>query len=303
VNDLVWPELVLHVLAHLECTAHLPSSLYDPHYVVQARRQLGPPEARALDRDLAILAEMLDTHERLSQVQQLVLLHQSLESALEASTLELASLGARSGADLQLRDRLLRDCPVAAELLRCAALLEAETFVQWPLPERDPIQSQLDRAMPDFWSVAPWLRRVRVRPLRVLGYRGRAFPDEIWVGIPARDMSPALVHDSPHEAKRPSLAHVSCQAAHEATVLEVAQRATADHVNISEREVEQVAVALLSRRAQSSKLASIHVEWLQTWAPEVQAWASGEGLSAALVEWLQHLIDTPFALDSVERRP
>lgn len=289
-NDVLWPELVLHVLAHIESTAHLPSSLYDRHYVEESRRHLGPPDTRALGQDLVALAAVLDSHERLSQVQRLVRLHPSLECALDASRLDLASLGSSSGVDLQLQDQLLRDCAVAAELLRCAALLEAETFLRWPLPAMEPIQSQLDRAMPDVWFVAPWLRRVRVRPLRVLGHRGRAFIDEIWVGIPNQDTGP-------------SLAHVSCQAAHEATVLEVAERAQLDRISLSEREVEQVAVALLSRRAQPSRFSSVHAEWLRSWTPEIQAWARGDQLGQALGEWLHYLVRTPVALDPLERGP
>lgn len=289
-NDLVWPELVLHVLAHLEATAHLPSSLYDPDYVQAARLQLGPIESRALGQDLTALAPQLVNHELLSQVQLLVRLHPSLASAQGAAAFELCELDDPNESDLGIRDLLLAHCALPAELLRCATLLEAEAFLRWPLPELATIQARLDQGLPAFWSLAPRLRHSRVRPLRVLGYRGRVFSDEIWVGIPNANQGP-------------SLAHVLCQAAHEATVLEVAERARFDRVRLTEREVEHVALALLARRARDGALAFEHGEWLRTLTPKAGEWASGAELPLGLQGWLERLVHTPLGLEALERRP
>lgn len=289
-NDLDWAELVLHVLAHLAATAHLPSSVHDPSYVEASRRQLGPVQARALGQDLVVLGSRLVAHEVLSQVQLLTRLHPSLDCALRASSLELHALTDSASADLTIRDQLLSTCAIPAELLRCAALLEAEVFARWPLPDLELVQQRIEGSIADFWLIAPRLRRSRVRPLRVLGYRGRGFHDEIWIGIPDQDRGPSLVH-------------VLCQAAHEATVLEVGERALHDQVSLTEREVEHVAVALLARRARGSPLLSVHREWLRLWDPETASWASGDELPGALRGWLERLVHTPFGLDPLERRP
>jgi len=277
VSDLLWPELVFHVLAHLEETAHLPSSLFDRAYVAMAEAQLGPASTRALGKDLMALSAQLTNHERLSQVQLLARLHPNMASAVRTVRFDLSSLPADGNTDLRVRDQLLRHCTLEAELLRCAALLEADSFLCWPLPHLETVSAEIEREVQNFLPISPWLSSLRVRPLRVLGHRGRAFGDEIWVGIPT-------------PAAEPSLAHVLCQAAHEATVVEVDARSHANHRTFSERELEQIAVALFARRASSSSLAGYHRDWLSRWSPEVQAWAQARGLSTpclAFLNWMQ----------------
>lgn len=276
-NDLVWPELVFHVLAHLEDTAHLPSSLFSQAYVDLAKAQLGPTSSRALGKDLMVLSSQLTKHEQLSRVQLIARLHPSLASAVRTARFDLASLHADGNADLGIRDQLIRHCAIEAELLRCAALLEAEAFLRWPLPNLQAAAAAIEGQLPLFLAVAPWLRGLRVRPLRVLGLRGRVFGDEIWVGIP-------------NPSAEPSLNHVLCQAGHEATVVEVGARSHANQRDFTERETEQIAVALFARRASKSSIAPYHQEWLSHWTPEVQAWAQATGLSAAclaFVDWMQ----------------
>src|SRR5512145_905009 len=191
---LSWAELVLHVLAHLETTAHLASSLYDPGYVALARRHLGDPAARALGEDLEALSTHLVSHEGLIAIQPLLLLHPSLQAGLHGSRRSLAELDDDSGTNRAARDALLEQAPVEAELLRCAALLEAETFVRWPLPDLTAVSRRIRDALPAFGWVAPRIRRLPIRTLRALGMRGRAWPDEIWVGIPVESGEPSLEH-------------------------------------------------------------------------------------------------------------
>ncbi|MGE5788965.1 MAG: hypothetical protein ACM3ZE_30530 [Myxococcales bacterium] len=278
-SDMIWPELVFHVLAHLEDTAHLPSSLFDRAYVEMAKAQLGPVSGRALGKDLMVLSAQLTSHERLSRVQLIARLHPDLASAVRTARFDLSSLHGDGNTDLRVRDQLIRHCALEAELLRCAALLEADHFLRWPLPDLDAVARELEREIQHFLPVAPWLRSMRVRPLRVLGPRGRAFGDEIWVGIP-------------NLTSHPSMAHVLCQAAHEATVVEVDARSHANQRTFSEREVEQIAVALFARRASNSNLAVSHRDWLSRWSPEVQTWAAARGLSdpcLAFLNWMEPL--------------
>lgn len=277
--DLLWAELVLHVLAHLESTAVLPSSLFDAAYLRTAREHLGPAEERDLGRELAPLAELFTNQSALCAVQLVARLHPSLSAALRVARQDLAALDDANATNLGVRTELLTTGAVAAELLRCAALLEADTFLHWPLPDTAILQSRVAAAMPALWPVAPKLRTTRVELLRTLGHRGRAWPDAIWVGIP-------------QDGGEPSLNHVLWQAAHEAVVLEVAERSRAVGAQLSERGVEQCAVALLARRAEASALSEAHAAWLSRMAPEVRSWAAAESLSSEIQEWLAHLSKT-----------
>lgn len=272
-RDLLWPELVLHVLAHLEATAALPSTLYSAVYVQAARSQLGPIEARALGMDVGVLSSQLTTHGELSRVQLLTRLHPCLASALHLAAMPLAEFEMGAHCDLLIRDALLNDCPVAAELLRCAALLEASAFLRWPLPDIVELQAGVSQLLPQYWSIAPLLRTLPVHHLRVLGQRGRAWPDQIWIGIP--DIN-----------EGPSLSSILWQAAHEATVLEVAARARQAPFQLSERAVEQIAVALMARRAKTCTSASGHDKWLSQLSSEVRDWTNPDVLPGEHRHWL-----------------
>ena len=162
--DLVWPELVLHVLAHLESTARLPSSVCSEAYLSAARQHVGPVRERALGADIPVLAAHLTTHERLSAVQLLIRLHPTMAAARRSAHLPLGSLEDESETNTEVRDLLLGACPVAAELVRCAALLEADGFSAWPLPDRGELQDRLEQALPTLWPVAPRLRSGRRLP-------------------------------------------------------------------------------------------------------------------------------------------
>ncbi len=266
--ELTWPELVLHVLAHLEATAELPSSVYSECYVRAARQRLGPVSERELGRDLALLVAQLNRHAELAQVQLLTRLHPTLADARNNAHRELCSLGDASNTNLEIRDTLLATVPIQAELLRCSALLEAEIFERWPLPDQDAFRRALQAPLSGLWSVAPQLRCLSVYGLRVLGRRGRAFPDGIWVGIP-------------DEPEGPSVNHVTWQAAHEATVLEVSVRARTERWQLGERQVEHLAVVLMERRARAQGMTEGHGAWLSAMQPGARAWADAAALTDA----------------------
>jgi hypothetical protein len=272
--ELGWSELVLHVLAHLSHTAPLPASLYHADYLQEAERHLGSIFDRALGDDIAALTSQLTTHEQLTAVQLVARLHPSIAAARRTEQRALYALVDDGDADLVVRDYLVARCPVAAELLRCAALLELSHFLEWPLPNLELAQEKLERVLPVFCSVAPELRRRPIRMLRTLGQRGRAWSDAIWVGIPV-------------ECGSPSWGHVLWQACHEATVLEVADRAGDERRSISERDVERLAVALLARRAAKARMRSGHDSWLSRMTPETRLWTDAQSLSRRECEWLE----------------
>jgi hypothetical protein len=274
--DLAWAELVLHVLAHLDSTSELPSSLHSEEYSRAAAQHLGPVSKRAIAEDIGLLSSQLTTHEQLIPLQLVARLHPSLAAARRTQHLELTALVADGDSDLTIRDYLLTECPVPAELLRCAALLEAPHFANWPLPDLTTRQQKLERVLPVFWVVAPWLRYLQVCMLRVLGLRGRAWPDAIWIGIP-------------DNGQRPSWGHVLWQACHEATVLEVADRAYRNQSELGERSVERLAVALLSRRAANARLRSGHTSWLSRVSLPAREWAEEISLSGKERNWLEQL--------------
>ncbi len=275
--DLAWSELVLHVLAHLSNTAELPSSLYAADYLRAATLHLGEVSERPLAADIAVLSSQLTTHEHLAGTQLVARLHPSLAAARRTQHLDLAALIPDADTDIAIRDCLLTQCPVTAELLRCAALLEAPHFQRWPLPHLEDQQRKLERVLPFFGVVAPRLRQLPVRMLRVLGLRGRAWLDAIWVGIPV-------------PCGLPSWSHVLWQACHEATVLEVADGLQSEQPSISERSVERVAVALLARRAANAHLTSGHVSWLSRMAPETRVWTQVCSLSREERQWLDQFV-------------
>ncbi len=129
----------------------------------------------------------------------------------------------------------------AAELIHCAAALEAPHHAKLPAVCVDPTFAE---RLARLTVVAPQLGRLPVEHARSLRLRGRLFEACIWVGIPGAEL-PAV-----------DPAFVAWQAAHEATVAELAPRKLpfADH--------EHAAIALLAARAERAGLAHDHRAWL-----------------------------------------
>jgi hypothetical protein len=95
--------------------------------------------------------------------------------------------------------------------------------------------------------VAPRLVGLRVAHVRPLDFCGRIFEGEIWLGCPFAE-------------GLPDARHCAWQAAHEATVLEVSERARGRH---AERDVERVAVVQLAERAAREGRAQEHQRWYE----------------------------------------
>src|SRR5581483_7174316 len=132
----------------------------------------------------------------------------------------------------------------AVEVLRAAAELELPLLARLPPIAAD--LAALGRALDEVAAAAPLLPRCRVGVARALGRRGRVMGREIWVGA------------APIE-------HAAWQAAHEATVAEVAAHAAQDH-----DAVELAALALLAHRARASGLEAAHRAWLAHFGEEVE---------------------------------
>jgi hypothetical protein len=237
-----WPELLMHVLAHVRGTQALASSVYDARYVAWAEQELGPAGERALGEDAAALALALPDHESLSRVQLLAWLFDDVEQAQSSATRDLVAL---TSADVTRAALLepLGELGAAAEVLRCAALLEAE-FHGLLMPPF--VGSDLVDRLIELSAASPRLAASEIMSLRALRLRGRVHGSEIWVGAPGDDLDV-------------DVEHVGWQAAHEATVAELSARSSE---GCGKRDAEHAAVVLLAERASAAGLAERHARWL-----------------------------------------
>jgi hypothetical protein len=236
-------DLVYHVLAHVQGSAHLPASVYDATYVAWAQRHLGPASRRNLGRDLELLARSLSTHESLAAAQLLAFLFADVAQLQRAEACDLALLEEHHMSAPSLRPAVL-SAGVGAELLRAACELELAAHLTLP-----PVSLEIgsfSRAIEAQHAVAPWLRRSAVVPVRSLRLRGRVVRSVIWVG-------------APESCDGPSLEHVAWQASHEATVMEVS---THFAHRLDHDVLEHTAIVLLARRAERAARAHAHRQWL-----------------------------------------
>ncbi len=242
-----WPDLVFHVLAHVAGSAHLPASAYDARYVAWAEQHCGPAAERPLAEDVAVLARALSTHPQLACAQLLAWLFDEPDQALACATRDLGELQPEEVASAELLAPLCRAGP-AIEVLRCAVELERSSYGRLP-PLAQHVSEEMARlaaAIREVVIAAPALRRCTVMPLRALRQRGRIRDWQIWVGLPGDELELQA-------------SHPAWQAAHEATVAEVAE---AGSERLSERAVEAVAVVLLAERAADVGLSGAHGRWL-----------------------------------------
>jgi len=240
VRTLPWADLVFHVLAHVRAGAELAPSLYDPAYTAWAERALGPASGRALAEDLRALGALLATHEAQATAQLVACLFDTAEEAGAHADRALAEL---SSAEVRAPEVLapLSALGAGAELLWCAALLEAPAHARLPMPAVD--ARALADALARAAEVAPELARCEVAHVRALRIRGRVLGSAIWVGVPCEEL--ALTAE-----------HVAWQAAHEATVREVSlERALAHDA------LEEAALARLAERARALGRGAEHARW------------------------------------------
>ena len=237
-ND--WADLVFHVLAHVRPAASLPASVYDARYIADMAMQLDDAATRHLGEDAATLGRILSDHETLASVQLLAWLFHSGERAARCVDRELSELGTD---DVDAPHLLLRVQELGApiEVLRCACDLEREVHARRTRSASD--LTALAAALEEVTRAAPWLSRCRVKVVPALRLRGRVLDDEIWIGEAPAD-------------------HAAWQAAHEATVAEVAAGRGARGEAHDHYAVEQAAIALLLARADEQGLASAHRRWL-----------------------------------------
>lgn len=242
VPELRCAELFFHVFAHVRETAGLPASVASASYVAWCEQHLGEAEHRDLGEDARTLAREFPTHEALAGVQPLAKLFSSVERLEAVGDRSLAELTA-SDVDAPWALRHLHGLGAPAELAFCAVLLELPSFLRLPSPPPPPaaLQARILALVP----ASPGLARAHVHCIRSLYVHGRVWGDEIWVGHPTAEVAP-------------SLEHAAWQAAHEATVVEVAR----ERPELSERAVEAVAVERLTRRAEAVHEGAAHAAWL-----------------------------------------
>jgi hypothetical protein len=235
-------DLVFHVLAHVESA--VPASVYDPEYVAFAARHLGRADARSLSTDVAVLKAAAREHEAYARLQGLAWLFRDAEQASRVATRDLAVLTEQDVADAAVLRSLSRVDPALLEVLRCAVELERPAHAKLPPLTLD--REELGSRIHAVGAAAPRLGACRVALVRALGRRGRVLGEEIWVG-------------APWDGGGPTLAHLSWQAAHEATVLELATDSELSFSN--DRALEAFAIVLLGLRARRTGLAREHELW------------------------------------------
>jgi hypothetical protein len=243
-----WADLVFHVLAHVEATETLPSSVSDEAYRTFVEAHLGPASERALGGDARVLGDVLRDHAELSRVQTLAGVFRDAEHAARVRGRDLTMLMAEDVAEPVFLESA-KNGGAAMEVLRAAAELEAPFHARLP-PVRTDLEA-FDRALQARAVCAPLLTQFRISCLRSLRLRGRVVPGHIWVGAPGVD--PPL-----------TALHAAWQACHEATVAEVGAAAARRGLAIVERTVEHAAIVLLTVRAAENGLSADHDTWCAT---------------------------------------
>jgi hypothetical protein len=173
----------------------------------------------------------------------------SMEQAQAAAECELNELTDVEVASPNAQRELAPALP-AAELLRCAALLDAPWHAS--LPEARTDQSELESALARVAACAPKLAEVERVFCRALTRHGRVFGERIFLGLPDPEIGV-------------SVEQVAFQAGHEASVLEVSRGMRLRSFRLGERVVEAAAVVLFAQRCARAGLAAEHAAWGEQW--------------------------------------
>ena len=243
----LWAEAVLHVLAHVDARG-LAASCHDVRWVAWAEQHLGCAADRSLEQDARVLAGVLTTHEQLAAAHALAWAWNDEAQVRAAAGRDLSQLGEADVADAAAL-ATARDVGPGVEVLRAAAELELPLLAVTRASCIDVVA--LEAELTEVRAAAPELARARVALARPLARRGRAWRGSILVGAPG--------------VAGAQVAHVAWQAAHEATVLEVARSASwlARQARGFEA-VERTALGLLRSRARRVGLADEHGRWFAT---------------------------------------
>lgn len=231
-----WAELIFHVLAHVR--VGVPASAYDERWIEWVRGHAGPAGERPLGEDAVALARAAPSHQALANVQ---LLAWMFDDAARATACNDRTLDQLTDADVDdaLTLRAVQRDPVAAEVLRAAAELEADVVAALPpLTVLDPIA-----------PVAPWVEGFSVIGIAALRLRGRVHRDRIFVGVPCRELGI-------------SSEHVAWQTAHEATVARLHRAAIEQRVPITHESLEHAAIVMLREHAARTHREGEHARWL-----------------------------------------
>jgi len=236
----LWLECVFHVLAHVE-TRGLAASCHNRAWIEHAAMSLGLASRRPLGEDARVIAAAANTHDALASVQALAWVFESAEAARTVADRELTALEADAVASIHAL-AVARSAGPVAEVLRAAAELELpllDRIAGVSAAQLAGIGAELDAVIP----AAPALPRFEVAAARPLGLRGRTLGASIVVGVPGLGC--------------PDAEHAAWQAAHEATVAELATLGGDGFLRLERR-----AIGLLRSRARAAGLDAAHARWL-----------------------------------------
>ncbi len=185
-----------------------------------------------------MIAQAATSHDVLARVQALVWVWNTEVEVERVAERELAHLGSEDVVSVDALT-IARAAGPVVEVLRAAAELELDALASLePLPPTAlaSVEAALARVLP----AAPSLAHLDVAIARPLGRRGRVLGTSILIGCPGIGC--------------PEADHAAWQAAHEATVREVACA--------SFHETERRAIARLRSRARAAGLGDAHARWL-----------------------------------------
>jgi hypothetical protein len=203
--------------------------------------RLGLVTTRPLGEDLRVIGEAASTHDTLAGLQALAWVFDAADAAKSVEERELGTLGAEDVASFDALT-IARAVGPVAEVLRAAAELELPLITELEGPS-EAVLSAVASAIEHVLPAAPSLERFEIAVTPPLGLRGRMFGTSILVGLPGLGC--------------PDAEHSAWQAAHEATVREVAILRDFPFL-----ELERRALVLLQSRARAAGLGDAHGRWI-----------------------------------------
>jgi hypothetical protein len=258
----LYPDLVFHFFAFVPLSQTATpraraASLYWPRWVDFARRRLAGDALVVVERDAALLAELVARDDDLAAtIQILALLHDDADAAARSSLLDVAAIP-DTDCRPAIRSVLAKLPPTPVEVARLAIALASDDFAGAHREILAPFAAGITHELtPRLCEVAAWLGalgRFELRLSTTLGPRGRAIGSTIFVGTSSVPGDEILDLDAPVV-----LALHEVAVATAAAVLGAHQRASGWEA------VEALALAAEERLVAGKALEPAHRSWRES---------------------------------------